>query len=436
MLDSVAAKGVPVPYSIDLESSLRDQLFADYDVLQKPAQPVKVYVALSVMALNYMDIKTQTFSISGYFSLRWQDARLAWLENTTLLNVRLIYSNSKYMWVPPIILENAIDEIVPLGSEKVFTKINPGGYVSWLPGGNYESTCEADVTYYPLDTQTCTLTLTTMSYTLSDIKLIAIETSTEISEYTKNGEWDILSITITNSTAYTDDQAYPRIHYNFKVQRRPLYHILNTMFPVILMASLTIFVFKLPPESGERIGMSLTVLLAYAVYLTLISDDIPKTSTSVCILSVYLTIILVLSALSVILTIFVLDVYFKPDDDNVPNWLQSLTRGFLVRVTCWNAKCCYQGKQGKVTPASEKATPVGEKNVSKVSQEADELSHFEKDKNAVGYDTVGSSPHQEIDEKFCCKEIAQMLDMCFMYTYILLFVITTAICLGVLVSAY
>ena len=67
------------------------------------------------------------------------------------------------------------------------------------------------------------------------------------------------------------------------------------------MASLTIFVFKLPPELGERIEISLTVLLAYAVYLTLISENIPRMSKSVSILSIYLTFILVLSALSVIL---------------------------------------------------------------------------------------------------------------------------------------
>ena len=67
------------------------------------------------------------------------------------------------------------------------------------------------------------------------------------------------------------------------------------------MASLTIFVFKLPPELGESIEISLTVPLAYAVYLTLISENIPRMSKSVSILSIYITFILVLSALSVIL---------------------------------------------------------------------------------------------------------------------------------------
>ena len=312
------------------------------------------------------------------------------------------------------------------------TKINPLGSVLWIPGGNYEASCEAEVTYYPLDTQACTLTLTTMSYTMDDVRLTYNTDATiDTSEFTENGEWEVLSITTTDSTVYLDGRPYSRIHYTFKLRRRPIYHILNTLFPVILMASLTIFVFKLPPESGERIGMSLTVLLAYAVYLTLISDDIPRTSKSVSILSLYLTIILVLSALSVILTIFVLDVYFKSDDVTVPDWLQAFTRRFLVRVTCSNITC---SSQGKVAPDFDKVT--GESNAFKILQESSEMDHCEKENNIMEPVFNVNTSLPKAKRIYNWKEIAQMLDKCCMYTYIILFVIATTLCLGVLGSAH
>lgn len=102
--------------------------------------------------------------------------------------------------------------------------------------------------------------------------------------FQKNGEWEIKSMTNETTSGIRGSQSFSRLIFTFELRRRPLFHILNTVFPVILMASLTVFVFKLPPESGERIGMSLTVLLAYAVYLTLISDNIPQTSISASIL--------------------------------------------------------------------------------------------------------------------------------------------------------
>ena len=428
-LDSVSVEEV-LPYTIELEATLRRNLFTGYDVLQKPTDRVDVYVVLNVLALNAMNIKAQTFSVSGLFSLKWEDERLKWEGNLSFISIRLLFSNSRYMWVPPIILENTIGDNVPLGSDKVFTKINPMGIVSWLPGGNFEANCEVDVTYYPLDTQVCTLTITTMSYTMNDVMLIASDSSTDLTGFTQNGEWDVVAIATTNSTAYLEGQPYSRIHYTFTLRRRPLYHILNTMFPVILMASLTIFVFKLPPESGERIGMSLTVLLAYAVYLTLISDDIPRTSTSVSILSLYLMIILALSALSVILTIFVLDVYFKSDDETVPDWLQSLTQGFLVRVTCWNDTCL---SQSKVAPKCDKATD--ESNTFNILREASEVDHSEKNKSGFESGNNGNKRQTEPLGKYKWKEIAQMLDKCFLYAYILFFVIATIVCIAVLGSA-
>ena len=105
-------KAEVLPYTIELEAALRDDLFRGYDVLQKPDDTVDVYVVLNVLALNEMNIKSQTFSVSGMFSLIWEDLRLQWASNFSLFSISLLFSNSKYMWVPPIILENAIGDNV------------------------------------------------------------------------------------------------------------------------------------------------------------------------------------------------------------------------------------------------------------------------------------------------------------------------------------
>ena len=58
------------------------------------------------------------------------------------------------------------------------------------------------------------------------------------------------------------------------------------------ISTFQVVIFKLSPESGERVGLSLTILLAYAVYLTLISEDIPQTSLSASILCKFVILIL------------------------------------------------------------------------------------------------------------------------------------------------
>ena len=100
----------------------------------------------------------------------------------------------------------------------------------------------------------------------------------------EHGEWNLIDTKATVESATREKFSFSRLKFSITIRRRPLFHLLNTLFPVILMAFLTVIVFKLPPESGERIGLSLTILLAFAVYLTLISESIPQTSMSASLL--------------------------------------------------------------------------------------------------------------------------------------------------------
>lgn len=240
----------------------------------------------------------------------------------------------------------------------------------------------------------------------------------------------------TSTRAKDFSNSYSRLYFTLKLQRRPLFHIFNTRLPVMLMASLIVLVFKLPPESGERVGMSLTVLLAYAVYLTLISDNIPNTSLSASILSTYLTIILMLSTLSVIFTIVVLDIYFNhEDDDQPPAWLQSFTRIFLVRMSMWKGTSCC--KRQTVSPGDG----VAEINISSLQDklpitdidgDVNENKLF-KPKTFNNLD-VNTKEEDEDVNMYSWKEVALILDRCFMYLFIFLTVVVTVVCLAILIA--
>jgi hypothetical protein len=52
----------------------------------------------------------------------------------------------------------------------------------------------------------------------------------------------------------------------------------NLVFPCVMLMSIGILVFCLPPESGEKISLGVTVLLAMTVYQLLIAETIPATS--------------------------------------------------------------------------------------------------------------------------------------------------------------
>ena len=168
-------------------------------------------------------------------------------------------------------------------------RIDQKGYVQWSTSAIYIVSCESEITYYPMDDQVCEIKLSTAGYTALEINLVFFRTPVILDFYSENGEWELLSVnTFKPEDKIMMGTSYSKLIFRIHLRRRPMFHILNTMFPVVLMAFLIPMAFKLHAESGEKIGYCLTVLLAYAVYLTMISDNIPSTSVSICYLCEYL----------------------------------------------------------------------------------------------------------------------------------------------------
>ena len=62
------------------------------------------------------------------------------------------------------------------------------------------------------------------------------------------------------------------------LQRRPKFVLLNTIIPCCVIASLGLLVFFIPAESGEKVSFGMNVLLAFAVFLLMIAENMPQTS--------------------------------------------------------------------------------------------------------------------------------------------------------------
>ncbi len=47
----------------------------------------------------------------------------------------------------------------------------------------------------------------------------------------------------------------------------------------MMLSFMTLLVFVMPPESGEKIGLAITVLLSFTVFNLMVSENMPQTST-------------------------------------------------------------------------------------------------------------------------------------------------------------
>ena len=57
-----------------------------------------------------------------------------------------------------------------------------------------------------------------------------------------------------------------------------MFYILNIILPCIMLSILQLCVFLAPPPSGEKISLSITMLLSFTVFLLMVSESMPQTS--------------------------------------------------------------------------------------------------------------------------------------------------------------
>ena len=72
-----------------------------------------------------------------------------------------------------------------------------------------------------------------------------------------------------------------------ELERKSQYTIINVLIPIILLSIMDLLVFWLPPESGEKVSLGITVLLSFSVFLLVVDERLPRTSDTVPILSKY-----------------------------------------------------------------------------------------------------------------------------------------------------
>lgn len=209
------------------------------------------------------------------------------------------------------------------------------GKVRWVPPAIYKSSCSIDVTFFPFDQQNCKMKFGSWTYDKAKIDLERIENTVDLNNYWESGEWAIINAVGTYNTKKYDccHEIYPDITYFFIIRRLPLFYTINLIIPCLLISCLTVLVFYLPSDCGEKITLCISVLLSLTVFLLLITEIIPSTSLVIPLIGEYLLFTMIFVTLSIVITVFVLNVHHRsPSTHKMPQWVHSV---FLDLIPRW-----------------------------------------------------------------------------------------------------
>ncbi|CAM1306501.1 nAChRa3 (predicted) [Pycnogonum litorale] len=330
----------------DDANRLYHDLISRYNNLVRPVvnntDVITVEIRLKLSQLIDVNLKNQIMTTNLWVEQYWHDYKLHW-DPKDYGGVKTLHIPSDHMWRPDILLYNNADGNfeVTLSTKAA---LDYKGNIAWKPPAIYKSSCEIDVEYFPFDEQTCRMKFGSWTYDGFKVDLrhkseahnsSLVEFGFDMSEFYMSVEWDILAIPAVRHEVYYVCCKEPFVDLTFSItmRRKTLFYTVNLIVPCMAISFLTILVFYLPSESGEKVTLSISILLSLTVFFLLLAEIIPPTSLVVPLLGKYLLFTMILVTLSIIVTVGVLNVHFRsPSTHRMAPWVRLIFMEILPPI--------------------------------------------------------------------------------------------------------
>ena len=235
---------------------------------------IKVYIYLK--NIENFDISSGKLSLAFTVHAIWTDEYKIWNpSNYDGISVTSIPKST--LWIPTMLIVEAVSFSTRYAmyndQEDEAVQIYFNGVVSYLKDTQADISCDVNVWKYPYDQHTCTLSLIAST---SDNETV-IFTDSPIFVFTilnNNSNWEVSHLSYENANFMS---IYSKPIFRMTLTRKPQYLLLNIVLPVIILEFLNLFVFVLPIDSGERVSVSITIVLTVFVFMTSLSDKLPET---------------------------------------------------------------------------------------------------------------------------------------------------------------
>ena len=135
------------------------------------------------------------------------------------------------------------------------------GNIVWIPQAIFKSSCSIDIRHFPFDVQNCKMKFGTWTYDGSKIDLDLLydtEAGFELTDYVPSNEWTIVKTSAKKNVilyACCPDAPFVDLTFQLTIRRQPAFYNYILILPCILLSSLTLVLFWLPPESPAKMQL-------------------------------------------------------------------------------------------------------------------------------------------------------------------------------------
>ncbi|KAM6984595.1 neuronal acetylcholine receptor subunit alpha-10 [Aplochiton taeniatus] len=315
---------------------LLSDLFVNYTSALRPVEDTDniINVTLQITLSQIIDMDERNQILTTYLWIRqvWSDFYLSWKkEDYDGLDTIRVPSSS--VWRPDIVLYNSADDQFS-SSMETNVVIQSDGTVMWDQPAISKSSCSVDVSFFPFDVQQCRLTFGSWTHNGNQMDLVNALDSADLADFVTNVEWEVLGMPSKKNVVQYGccSEPYPDITYTLHLKRRASFYIFNLLIPCMMISFLAPLGFYLPADSGEKVSLGVTVLLALTVFQLLVAESMPP-SESVPLIGKYYIATMTMITASTALTIFIMNIHHcGPEARPVPEWCRVFILHHLARI--------------------------------------------------------------------------------------------------------
>ncbi|XP_078000572.1 neuronal acetylcholine receptor subunit beta-3-like [Glandiceps talaboti] len=300
------------------ESNLYRKLFANYDRLSRPVENssdiVQVNMSMSILQLLSVNDKEQVITVNIWLYQMWIDHRLTW-GPADFGNISYVLVKAEDIWYPDTSLyisgKNDQNNHPYVIQDWFRLRLHYNGTLFAQTPCSWHIPCYMDITRFPDDHQRCSIFVGIWSYTSEQVDYHPIHNFIAKELYTPSNSWLVSRSVVRKAYSYDVHSGGPYAYIDFTLylERKPLFYLLNLCFPAILLSFLSTLVFYFPPNSPDKIPHGLSVLLTIFIFDILVIEIMPPTADNIPMPCMYLFINMVSSALSIILSAVISDMY-------------------------------------------------------------------------------------------------------------------------------
>uniref|UniRef100_A0A8C1PQI1 Cholinergic receptor, nicotinic, alpha 10a n=1 Tax=Cyprinus carpio TaxID=7962 RepID=A0A8C1PQI1_CYPCA len=315
---------------------LLNDLFVNYTSALRPVEDTDniINVTLQITLAQIIDMDERNQILTTYLWIRqvWFDAYLTW-NKTDYDGLDTIRIPSSYVWRPDIVLYNNADDQFS-SSMETNVVIRHDGQIMWDQPAITKTSCKVDVSYFPFDSQQCHLTFGSWTHNGNQMDLHNALDSADLADFVENVEWEVRGMPAKKNIILYGccSEPYPDITYTLHLKRRASFYIFNLLIPCMMISFLAPLGFYLPADSGEKVSLGVTVLLALTVFQLLVAESMPPSENVPLIGKYYIATMTMITA-STALTIFIMNIHHcGPEAQPVPAWARRFILHYLARI--------------------------------------------------------------------------------------------------------